>query len=50
MALSDDEAPVPELWEIRITSSLLLLSSQLKPGVVAPDRVQSMGQMELFDI
>ena len=39
-----------ELWRMQITSSLLSLPGQLWPGVVAPDRVLSMGQIELFDI
>ena len=32
------------------TPSLQLLSGPLWLGMVAPDRVQSMGQLELFDI
>ena len=32
------------------THSLLLLPSPLWPGVVVPDRVLSMGQIELIDI
>ena len=32
------------------TFSLLLLPGPLKPGVVAPDRVQSMGQTELNSV
>ena len=39
-----------ELWGIRSTPSLPLLSGPLWPGVVMPDRVPSMGQIELFDI
>ena len=39
-----------ELWGMRSTPSLLSLSGLLWPGVVAPDRVLSMGQIELFDI
>ena len=38
-----------ELWEMRSNPSLLLLQSPLWPGVVTPDRVLSMGQIELFD-
>ena len=30
--------------------SLLSLQGPLWPGVVAPDKVQSMGQIDLFDI
>ena len=48
---SDGEAPamleLQEMWSI---SSLPLLPVSLWLGVVAPDRVQSMGQIELFDI
>ena len=35
------------LWEMRSTSPLTLLPGPLYPGVVAPDRVLSMGQIEL---
>ena len=42
------EAPVMlELWGMRSTSSF---QGPLWPGVLAPDRVISMGQIELFDI
>ena len=34
----------------RITSSLPSLPGPLRPGVGAPDRVQSIGQIELLDI
>ena len=45
---SDGEVPVMvELWGMRCTSSLPLLPGPLWPGVVAPDRVHSMGQIEL---
>ena len=45
---SDGEAPVtPELWEIRSTPSLPLFLSPLWAGVIAPDRVLSVGQIEL---
>ena len=48
---SDDEALVMlELWGMWSTFSLPLLPSPLRSGVVAPDRVLSMGQIELFDI
>ena len=44
---SDGEAPVVlELWGIWNTSSLPLLPGPLWPGVVAPDWVLSMGQIE----
>ena len=39
-----------ELWGMRSTSSLPLLLGSLWPGVVAPERFQSMGQIELYDI
>ena len=43
------EAPVMlELWGMRSTSSLPSLSGPLWPRVVAPDRVLSMGQIELI--
>ena len=49
---SDGEAPImEELWRLlQSTPSLLLHPGSLYPGVVAPDRVLSMGQIELFDI
>ena len=48
---SDGEASVTlELWGIQSTPSLTLLPGLLWPGLVAPDRVLSMGQIELFDI
>ena len=37
-----------ELWRMRSTSSLSLLSGQLLTGVVLAVRVPSMGQIELF--
>ena len=47
----DDETPVMlELWGMQSTSLLLLLPGPLRPGMVAPERVLSMGQIELFDI
>ena len=47
----DSEAPVMlEIWGMRSTFSMLSLSGQLWPGELAPDRVLSMGQTELFDI
>ena len=48
---SDGEVPVMQgLWGMRSTPSLLSLPGPLWPTVVAPDRVLSMGQIELFDI
>ena len=38
-----------ELWGMLSTSSLPLLPGPLWAGVVALDRVLSMGQIELFD-
>ena len=47
---SDGEAPVMlEFWGMRSTFSLPSLPGQLWPGVEAPNRVLSMGQIELFD-
>ena len=39
-----------ELWGTQRTSSLPLLYGLLWPGVVAPERVHSMVQIEMFDI
>ena len=36
-----------ELWEMRSNSLLLSLPGSLWPGVVAPDRVVSIDQIEL---
>ena len=47
---SDGEAPVMEFWGMWSTSSLPLIPGQLWPGVVAPDKILSMGQIELFEI
>ena len=48
---SDGEALVDlELWRMQITPLLPSLPVPLWPEVVAPDRVLSMGQMELFEI
>ena len=45
---SDGEAPVRlKLWGMWSTLSLPLLLGPLRPGVVAPDRVLSIGQIEL---
>ena len=44
----DGEVPVMlELWGMRSTPSLLSLPGSLWPRVVAPDRILSMGQIEL---
>ena len=48
---SDDEAPVMlDLWGMQSNPSLPSLLFPLGPRVVAPDRVLSMGQIELFNI
>ena len=48
---SNGKAPlVMELWRVQSTLSLPLLPGPLWPTVVAPERVLSMGQIELFDI
>ena len=48
---SDGEAVVKlEIWGMRSTLSLPSLSGPLWPGLVAPDRVLSIGQIQLFDI
>ena len=39
-----------ELWGMLSTLSLTSLLGPFSLGVVAPDRVLSMGQIELFDI
>ena len=41
---------VLKLWGMLITSSLLSLPGPLWRGVVASERVLSIGQIELFDI
>ena len=46
----DGEAPVLKFGGIWSTPLLPLLPGPLWPGVVAPDRVLSMCQIELFDI
>ena len=47
----DGEAPVMlELWGIQSTPSLPLIPGPFWPRVITPDRVLSMGQIELFDI
>ena len=53
MTLKKSDGTVPvmlELWEMRSTPSLPLLSGPLFPGMVAPDRILSMGQIKEFDI
>ena len=48
---SEAETPIMlELWGLWSTISLPSLPSPLWPGVVVPDRVLSLGQIELFDI
>ena len=48
---SDGDALVMlELWEMQSTLSLLSLPGPLCPGVVAPDKFLSMGQIELSGI
>ena len=48
---SDCEAAIMlELWGMQSITSLALLPGSLWPGVKAPERVLSMGQIELFDI
>ena len=39
-----------DLWGMQSTSLWSLLPGPLKPDVLAPDRVLSMGQIEAFDI
>ena len=38
-----------ELWGMRSTPSLPSLPGRLGPGMLAPERVLSIGQTELFD-
>ena len=48
---SDGEAPIMlEFGRMLHTPLLPLLPGPLWPGVVAPDRVLFIGQIELFDI
>ena len=48
---SDGEALVMlELWRVRSTPLLPSLPGPLLSGVVAPDKVLLIGQMQLFDI
>ena len=47
----DGETPVmPKLWGMQSTPSLPWLSGPLWLQVVTPDRILSMGQIEIFDI
>ena len=46
----DGKAPVLDIWGILSTPSLPLLPDPLWPGVVAPESVQSVGQIERFNI
>ena len=49
MTLSDGEASVMlEVWWMWGTPSSPSLPGQLWPGLVAPDRVLSMGQIEML--
>ena len=51
LSKSDGEALVMlEIWGMQSTPLLTSFQSPLWPGVVAPDRVLSIGQIELFDI
>ena len=51
MKHSEGKAAVTlELWEMWCTPLLPLLPGSLWPEVVVPDRVLSIGQIELFDI
>ena len=44
---SDGKAPlIPEHWEMQNNSLLSSVPAPLKPGVVAPDKVLSIGQIE----
>ena len=48
---SDGEAPIIlELWVMHCTSLMPPLPGPLRPRVVAPDRVLSMGQIELNSV
>ena len=48
--LDGEVAVMLELWGMRGTSSLSSLPYPLWPEVVTPDRVLSMGRIELFHI
>ena len=41
---------MPGLWGMRSTPSLLSLPGPLWPGIVEPDKVLSMGQIELNSV
>ena len=47
---SDGIAPVLELWRMWSAPSLLLFPGPISPEVIAPDRVLSIDQIELFEI
>ena len=48
---SDGKAPVMlELWGMQSTPSLPSVPGPLGPGLIAPHRVQSMGQKELSSV
>ena len=40
---------MPEIWGMQSTPPLQSFPGSLWPGVVAPDRVLSKGQIEMFD-
>ena len=46
---SDNDTAALEIWGMRSIPSLPLLTGPLWLGMVVPDRVLSMGQIELFD-
>ena len=49
--ISDGDVQVMlELWETRSTILLPFLPGPLWPEILASDKIQSMGQIELFDI
>ena len=48
---SDSEASVIlELWKMQSTPSLPSLQGPVQPGMVAPDKVLSLGQIELNSV
>ena len=48
LSASDVETLDVECWGMLSTTSLPLLPGPLRPGVIVPLRVQSMGQIKLF--